>query len=126
MPFYQFTVPSGGVTLAKKAEVAAAFTRVHCAVTGAPAAYVHVQFREVPPGCTYVSGQAADGGRLVGIIRTGRTEAVKRELLTKLGEAWAMVTGEPLESYGLWLQEAPGYQMMEDGQLLPESAQDAR
>lgn len=126
MPFYQFTVPSGGVTLEKKAEVASAFARVHSAVTGAPSAYVHCQFREVPAGCTFVGEQVADGARLVGIIRAGRTEAVKRELLTRLGEAWADVTGEPLASYALWLHEVPGYQMMEDGKLLPEAWQDAR
>jgi phenylpyruvate tautomerase PptA (4-oxalocrotonate tautomerase family) len=126
MPFYQFTVPSGGASLEKKTEIASAFTRVHCAVTGAPATYVHCQFREVPAGCTFVGGEVADGARLVGFIRTGRTETVKRELLTKLGEAWAAVTGEPLESYGLWLLEVPGYQMMENGKLLPESAEDAR
>jgi phenylpyruvate tautomerase PptA (4-oxalocrotonate tautomerase family) len=125
MPFYQFTVPTGGVTLARKAEVAGAFARVHSAVTGAPATYVYCQFREVPAGSTFVGGEATDGARLVGIIRSGRTEAVKRELLTRLGEAWAEVTGEPLESYALWLHEVPGYQMMEDGKLLPEAWQDA-
>jgi phenylpyruvate tautomerase PptA (4-oxalocrotonate tautomerase family) len=126
MPFYQFTVPSGGATLEKMREIARMVARVHSAVTGAPAAYVHCQFREVAVGCTFVGGDVSDGARLVGIICTGRTEAVKRELLTRLGEGWAELTGEPLESYGLWLHEVPGYQMLEDGQLLPEAWQDAR
>ena len=65
VPFYQFTVPTGATALGKRAEVAAAFTRVHCAVTGAPAAYVHCQFTEFPLNCTFIGGEAADGGRVV-------------------------------------------------------------
>ena len=44
MPYYQFTVPSGGATLKHKAEIAAAMTRVHSEVTGAPGNYVHCSF----------------------------------------------------------------------------------
>ena len=47
MPFYQFTVPSGGATLQHKAEIAEAVTKVHAEVTGAPSAYVHCAFTEV-------------------------------------------------------------------------------
>ena len=73
-PFYQFTVPTGGTTLGRRAEIAAAFTRVRCAVTGASAAYVHCQFTEVPLNCTFIGGEAADGGRVVGIIRPGEAK----------------------------------------------------
>ncbi|MBW0088664.1 tautomerase family protein [Pseudonocardia sp. KRD-184] len=38
MPYDQFTLPRGGATLVHKAEVAAAVTRMHAEVTGAPAA----------------------------------------------------------------------------------------
>lgn len=56
MPFYQFTVPSGGAALQHKAEVAAAMTKVHSEVTGAPGVYVHCSFTEVAPGSVFVAG----------------------------------------------------------------------
>ena len=52
MPFYQFTVPSGDATLAHRAEVAAATTKVHSEVTGVPGAYVHCSFVEVRRGAS--------------------------------------------------------------------------
>lgn len=61
---------------------------------------------------------------MVGIIRSGRTEAVKRELITALAAAWSAVTGEPVEGFALFLQEAPGHAIMEEGVILPEASED--
>lgn len=124
MPFYQFTIPTGGESAQRKAEIAAAVTKVHTEVTGAPARYVNCSFVEVPPGSLFVADRSVDQGRLVGIIRDGRTEAVKRELITGLAHAWAEVTGEPVEGFALFLQEVPGHAVMEDGAILPEAADD--
>ena len=65
MPYYQFTVPSGGATLKHKAAVAAATTRVHSEVTGAPPAYVHCSFVEVEPESIFVAGEPVSGPRLL-------------------------------------------------------------
>jgi phenylpyruvate tautomerase PptA (4-oxalocrotonate tautomerase family) len=124
MPFYQFTVPAGSATARKKAEVAAAVTAVHAEITGAPREYVNCSFAEVPPGSIFVGGSAVDHGRMVGIIRQGRSEDVKRKLMTALADAWVSVTGEPIEDIALFVHEVPGYQVMEYGQLLPEAAED--
>jgi phenylpyruvate tautomerase PptA (4-oxalocrotonate tautomerase family) len=61
---------------------------------------------------------------MVGIIRTGRSVETKRELITSLATAWSEVTGEPMESFALFIQEIPGSAVMEDGQILPEAAED--
>ena len=124
MPFYQFTVPAGSATARKKAEVAAAVTAVHAEITGAPREYVNCSFAEVPPGSIFTGGSAVDHGRMVGIIRQGRSEDVKRKLMTALADAWVSVTGEPAEDIALFVHEVPGYQVMEYGQLLPEAAED--
>jgi len=124
MPFYQFTVPAGSATARKKADVAAAVTAAHAQITGAPREYVNCSFAEVPPGSIFAGGSPVEGGRMVGIIRQGRSEEVKRKLVLALADAWVSVTGEPLEDIALFLHEVPGYQVMEYGQLLPEASED--
>ena len=124
MPFYQFTVSAGSATARKKAEVAAAVTAAHAQVTRAPPEYVNCSFTEVAPGSIFAGGSAVEAGRMVGIIRQGRTEDVKRKLITALADAWVSVTAEPAEDIAVFLHEVPGYQVMEYGQLLPEAAED--
>ena len=124
MPFYQFTVPAGGPSAQRKAEIATAVTRVHTETTGAPARYVNCSFVEVPPGSIFVAGDAVEAGRMVGIIRRGRSEDMKRRLLHGLAEAWSSVTGEPVDGFALFIHEVPGYQVMEGGELLGEAAED--
>ena len=124
MPFYQFTIPAGGPSSRHKAEIAAAFTRVHTEITGAPAGYVNCSFVEVPPGSIFVAGEPVEAGRMVGIIRRGRSEEVKRRLLTELAEAWTSVTGESIDEIALFIDEIPGYQVMEGGAILPEASED--
>ena len=126
MPFYQFTVPSGSTTARKKAEVAAAVTTAHAEITGAPREYVNCSFTEVPPGSIFAGGSAVEHGRMVGIIRQGRSQDVKRKLMTALADAWVSVTGESAEDIALFVHEVPGYQVMEYGQMLPEAAEDQR
>jgi phenylpyruvate tautomerase PptA (4-oxalocrotonate tautomerase family) len=126
MPFYQFTVPVGSATARKKAEVAAAVTTVHAQITGAPREYVNCSFVEVPPGSIFAGGSAVEGGRMVGIIRQGRSEEVKRKLMMALADAWVSVTAEPVEDIALFVHEVPGYQVMEQGQFLREASEDQR
>lgn len=124
MPYYQFVLPAGSPSASRKAEIAAAFTRVHSDVTHAPDDYVNCSFVEVPAGSIFVSGRPVESGRMVGLIRQGRTEETKRRLLLGLAAAWSDVTGERVEEFALFIHEIPGYQAMEVGVLLPEASQD--
>jgi phenylpyruvate tautomerase PptA (4-oxalocrotonate tautomerase family) len=124
MPFYQFLIAADSPSAKRKAEIATAVTRVHTSVTGAPARYVNVSFTEVASGNIFVAGRPVSSGRMVGIIRTGRSAETKRELITSLATAWSEVTGEPMEGFALFIQEIPGSAVMEDGQILPEAAED--
>jgi phenylpyruvate tautomerase PptA (4-oxalocrotonate tautomerase family) len=121
MPFYQFTIPSDSASAGLKAEIARAVTKVHTSVTGAPTRYVNVSFVEVPPGNLFVGDEPVAAGRMVGIIRTGRTAEVKRELITGLADAWSAVTGEPREAFALFLHEIPGSMALEYGEPVPEA-----
>ena len=121
MPYYQFHIPAGSPTAARKAELAAAVTKVHTAVTGAPARYVNVAFFELAPGSLFVADEPVEQGRMVGIIRSGRSPEVKHDLITGLADAWSAVTGEPREGFALFLQEVPGSMVMEYGEILPEA-----
>jgi len=124
MPYYQFTVPTGGATLRHKAEVAAAVTTVHGDVTGAPTAYVHCSFVEVPAGSIFVAGEPVDGARMVGIIRDGRSVEVRARLIHGIADAWCAITGDAKDDLAIFIQEVPGANVMEDGVILPETADD--
>ena len=63
-------------------------------------------------------------GRMVRIIRSGRTLETKQKLLTELAAAWSETTGEPMEGFALWLQELPSSVTMEEGRILPEASED--
>ena len=121
MPYYQFHIPAGSPSAARKAELAAAVTKVHTAVTGAPARFVNVAFFELAPGSLFVADEPVEQGRMVGIIRAGRTAEVKRDLITGLADAWSAVTGEAREGFALFLEEVPGSMAMEYGETLPEA-----
>ena len=87
---------------------------------------MNCSFVEVPPGSIFVSGTAVEAGRMVGLIRQGRSEEVKRKLITALADAWVAVTGEAIKSIALFLHEVAGYQVMENGELLPEASEDRK
>jgi phenylpyruvate tautomerase PptA (4-oxalocrotonate tautomerase family) len=95
VPCYQFTVPTGGATLQHKAEIAAAMTKVHSEVTGAPGTNVHCSFIEVPPGSIFVAGEPVSGSRMVGIICEGRSTEVRAKLIHGLADAWCEITDDP-------------------------------
>ena len=45
---------------------------------------------------------------MVGIIRQGRSEEVKRKLVMALADAWVSVTAEPVEDIALLCTRFPG------------------
>jgi phenylpyruvate tautomerase PptA (4-oxalocrotonate tautomerase family) len=124
VPYYQFTAPTGSATLAHRSEIAAAFTKVHGEVTGAPSAYVQCSFTEVAPGSLFAAGQEVSAPRMVGLIREGRSAEVRARLLHGLADAWCGITGDAKDEIALFLLEAPGANVMEGGVILPEAADD--
>lgn len=124
MPYYQFTVPTGGATLKHKQEIAAAAARIHTEVTGAPSKYVHCAFHEVPPGSIFVAGEPVEGARMVGLIRDGRSPEVRAKLIHGIADAWCEITGDDKKDIAIFLHEVPGANVLEEGVILPETADD--
>ena len=124
MAYYQFTAPTGSATLAHKAEIAAAFTKVHGEVTGAPSAYVQCSFTEVAPDSIYNAGEPATAPRMVGLIREGRSTETRGKLIHGLADAWCAITGDAKDEIALFIVEIPGSNVMEGGELLREASED--
>jgi phenylpyruvate tautomerase PptA (4-oxalocrotonate tautomerase family) len=125
MPVYEFVAPTGAATLDHRAEIARAVTKVHCDVTGAPARYVHCSFTEARGGSMFVSGEESASPRMMGLIRSGRSKAVRGRLLHGIADAWSEITGDPKEDLAIFLYEVPGANCLEFGSILPEASEDA-
>ena len=124
MPVYQFTAPTGTATLEHKAEIAGAVTRVHSELTGAPARYVHCSFDAMPAGSIYIAGEETTSARMIGLIRSGRSEALRGRLIHGIADAWSEITGEPTEALAIFLHEIPGANAFEYGAIMPDADQD--
>jgi phenylpyruvate tautomerase PptA (4-oxalocrotonate tautomerase family) len=124
MPVYEFIAPAGTATLDHTAEISRAVTRVHSAVTGAPARYVHCSFAEGPRGWMFVDGEETTSPRLMGLIRSGRSEEMRGRLIHGIADAWSEITGGSKDELSIFLYEVPGANCFQYGSILPEASQD--
>ena len=125
MPVYQFMAPAGTPTLDHKAELAQAVTKVHSEVTGAPTRYVLCSFTDIPPGSLFTNGEETSSPRMIGLIRSGRSAAVRGRLIHGIADAWSEITGVPKGELAIFLHEIPGANAFEYGAILPDASQDA-
>ena len=65
-----------------------------------------------------------NGPRMVGLIREGRSTATRAKLLHGPADAWCAITRDPKESVAIFLHEVPGANVLEDGEILPEAAEE--
>jgi phenylpyruvate tautomerase PptA (4-oxalocrotonate tautomerase family) len=126
MPIYRCSAPKGLLTDAMREKIASAITDAHVAATGAPRAFVHVFFSELPPGAVY----SADGvdrklSGITGAIRAGRPVKVKQELLKKITESWSAITGQPAKQIVAGISDLDPETVMEYGLILPRPGGEA-
>ena len=120
MPIYQCAAPVGLLTHDMKARIAAAITDAHVEATGAPRAFVHVFFNELPPGIAYSAGELDTKiSGITGAIRAGRPLEVKQKLITRISKAWSEITGQPQKQVLAGLNEIDSDVTMEYGLILP-------
>lgn len=120
MPIYQCAAPVGLLTRDMKARIAAAITDAHVEATGAPRAFVHVFFNELPPGIAYSAGELDTKlSGITGAIRAGRPLEVKQQLITRISKAWSEITGQPQKQVLAGLNEIDSDVTMEYGLILP-------
>ena len=125
MPVYEFTAPAGAATLDHQAEISRAVTRAHSEITGAPARYVHCSFVEAPRGSMFVGGEETTSPRMMGLIRSGRSEELRGRLIHAIADAWSEITGDAKDELAIFLYEVPGANCLEYGAIMPEASQDA-
>ncbi len=121
MPYYRCIIPKDALSFEQRQDIARAFTDIHCESTGAPRSFVSVAFFETPQGERSELGSEyyLDGGN-----RAGRSEEVKRQLLTDLTNAFADIADVPADQIGGRITENPASWTMEGGFVLPEPGQE--
>lgn len=121
MPLYLCNAAKGAISDAAKPKIAADITRIHCAVTGAPAQFVHAFFVEedaAPP----LDGKSAV---LFGSIRGGRTDAQKNQIVSEMRRSIQTHAGLDLEDIGMLTTDVPARWAFEGGEVMPEPGEEA-
>jgi phenylpyruvate tautomerase PptA (4-oxalocrotonate tautomerase family) len=126
MPIYRCTISAGLLDEDQKSQLAAGFADVHCNLTnGTPRKFVHVIFEELTADNSYSGGVPATASRIVGLIRSGRTQQTRSDLVSALTDLWARVTGQSNADIVVALTEARPKDIMEWGEFLPEDGEEA-
>jgi phenylpyruvate tautomerase PptA (4-oxalocrotonate tautomerase family) len=121
MPLYRCAIRKGLTTEEQRAQIAKEVVRVHCGVTGAPAAFVHAFFSEASP-TELPEGKLAF---VLGSIRAGRTDEQKARIVSELTEFVATTTGCERDEVAVVTADIPAKWVMEGGRLLPEPGEEA-
>ncbi len=127
MPTYTVTTGINRLTPRQKTLIAQDITRIHKAVTGAPADFVQVLFADIDPANHFIGGKPLqhDFLFLQGHIRAGRTPEQKQDLLLQLVHALAAAAAAPQNAIWIYLNELPANQMAEFGHTLPQPGTEA-
>lgn len=115
MPLYVCSTPADALDDAGRRRIAEAITRIHCDLTGAPAAFVHVVFDDA----------GAAGGSVFGTIRAGRSDETKAELRRRIASAVGEAAGLDAAGVAVVTQDVPAAWVMEGGATMPEPGDEA-
>jgi phenylpyruvate tautomerase PptA (4-oxalocrotonate tautomerase family) len=113
MPLYVCSTPAATLDDAQRRRIAEAITHIHCDLTGAPPAFVHVVFDE----------QGQDYG-VFGTIRAGRSDETKAELTRRVSEAVAATVRVDAAQVGVVTRDVPAAWVMEGGAVMPEPGEE--
>ena len=113
MPLYT-CIADDRTSTDQRAQIANEIMESHCGLTGAPPEFVHVFFNE------YLGGNRKSDLRIVGNIRSGRSDELKAQLQADIVARVAQVLSTTPQRVEVALQEVPPQWAMEAGQVLPE------
>lgn len=126
MPVYRCTVPVGLLRPDQKPLIANEIADIHCGLTsGTPRKFVHVIFEEVAEGNAFAGGGPSDVSKIVGLIRSGRTQETRCDLIRALTSSWRQITGQSEADIFVALTEVRPKDVMEWGEFLPEDGEEA-
>jgi len=126
MPTYVCTVREGQLSPDQKSRIAAAVTRIHSEVTGAPKFFAQVIFEEVKPSNHFMGGvplvhdQLYDQIFVYGSVRAGRSIQEKLKMIKLMADAVGEAAGVRRTGVWVYIAELPARQMSEYGYVLPE------
>ncbi|MEM8785312.1 MAG: tautomerase family protein [Pseudomonadota bacterium] len=121
MPLYLCNSPKSTISDEAKPAIAADITRIHCEVTGAPPAFVHVFFLEDSPFLP-LEGKSVV---LLGNIRAGRTDETKAGMIEQMVQSLHKNAGIPIEDIQGTATDTPARWIMEGGDVFPEPGEEA-
>jgi phenylpyruvate tautomerase PptA (4-oxalocrotonate tautomerase family) len=125
MPIYRCDAAPGVLTGEIKSAIAQEITRIHVEATRAPRSFVHVIFRELPPGTHYKGGEEDASYSIIRCgVRAGRTLEVRQRILQEISDSWSRLTGQPATQLMLSLSQTDASDVMEAGLILPEPGQE--
>lgn len=104
-----------------KREIAERITDTHCAVTDAPAMFVHVAFFEEAAEFPLEDKALF----VIGNIRKGRSGHQKHEIASTIRRSLSEVTGVDESMTEALISETPASWVLEGGEIMPEPGEEA-
>lgn len=120
MPVYTCTTTATTLSDKTKANLAAAITKIHASITGAPTSFVHVVFHDLPATDMFTDSRPSNRLLIQGLIRAGRADAEKVRLAKDISASSSHITRIPEERILVIIEDAPARFMVEDGRIFPE------
>jgi phenylpyruvate tautomerase PptA (4-oxalocrotonate tautomerase family) len=121
MPIYVCTAALGLLTPVQKTEIAKGITAIYHEETGAPGYLVQVIFYDIAPGNHYVAGRPtpADHICIRCDTRSGKTNTQKSQMLRRIMQDVARVSGAAEDAVSVLLCELPAANIAEYGRVAP-------
>ena len=120
MPLYLCNSLAGSIKDEAKQKIAVDITRIHCALTNAPAKFVHAFFLEEAPNHDLMGKSIC----LTGNIRAGRTDEQKEGLVSQMLHSIETHTGVASQDAIVNIIDTPASWVMEGGEVFPEPGEE--
>jgi len=118
MPLYEIITAREQLSRSAKVELANRITEMHCRLTGAPAEFVNVMFRDYDD--CFIAGKPQRRSFIVGQVRHGRSPAIRQTILRELADIWVRITGLTEAELLVALSEVDPAMVVEAGRFMPE------
>jgi phenylpyruvate tautomerase PptA (4-oxalocrotonate tautomerase family) len=121
MPIYVCTAALGRLTPVQKTEIAKGITAIYHEETGAPGYLVQVIFYDIAPGNHYVAGRPVPADQICirCDTRSGKTNTQKSQMLRRIMQDVARVSGGAEDAVSVLLCELPAGNIAEYGRVAP-------
>jgi phenylpyruvate tautomerase PptA (4-oxalocrotonate tautomerase family) len=119
MPLYTCITTEKTLADDTKAALAAEITKIHSSITGAPSAFAHVIFQELPATNVFTDASPSQPLLITGVIRAGRADADKMRLAADISSSSSRIAGIPEERILVNIADRPARFAVEGGRVMP-------